>query len=317
MADAAVEVKVDDDTIKPVDVVIDDKAPKVDAGKIVTADEGVEDLKAQVDRARRESAERRAAADREIQAAYQAANDAQRQTAVAKRDHVGTIVEKLNADKDAAKRDLMAAHEAGDFAKVADAQDRLSMANARIVEAEKGKMALEDEIKAPVRQPVQQRQADDPVESYARTMSPRSAEWVRQHPDVIVRGHDGYEVAPRAMAAHYAAIDDGLALDSDEYFQRLDAAVTPRRQQAEPRQQNGGRDLGRAPTSAPVGRDALQAPNAQRPGTVRLEPHEVQAAIDTLGPLYPDKNRNELCKIYVENRQLLINEGRMGGREGR
>lgn len=310
MNEAAVDIKLEDDTIKPVEVILDDKAAKDPASKIVTADEGVEDLKAQVDRARRESAERLAAKDREIQAAFQRASEAERQTTVAKRDHVGTIMEKLTSDKDAARRDLIAAHEAGDFAKVADAQDRLSMANARIVEAEKGKLALEDEIRAPPRQVAQAPRND--VEAVAQAMSPRSAAWIRQHPDVIVNG----QVAPKAMAAHWAAVDEGLALDSDEYFQRLDAAVTPRRQQQEQPRQNG-RDMTRAPTSAPVGRDAMQSPGAQRRGVVRLEPHEVKAAIDTLQPLYPDKSTNELCKIYVENRQLLISEGRMGGREGR
>lgn len=318
MADAAIEIKVEDDAVKPVEVVLDDKAPKDGAAKVVTAEEGIDDLKAQVEKARRESAERRAAGDREIQVALQRASAAEARETVAKRDHVGTIMEKLAADKDAAKRDLKLAHEAGDFDKVADAQDRISMANARIVEAEKGKLALEDEIRTPQRQP--QAQPNDPVEAYARTMSPRAAAWIRQHPQVIVRGSQGYEVAPRAMSAHYAAIDEGVALDSDEYFERLDSALGAQRR-AEPRQerqqQNNGRDVSRSPTSAPVNRDSVQAPGAPQRGTVKLEAHEVQNAIDTLGPLYPDKNRNELCKIWVENRNALIAEGRMGGREGR
>lgn len=315
MAESAIEIKVEDDTAKPVEVVLDDKAPKDSAAKIVTAEEGIDDLKAQVEKARRESAERRAAGDREIQAALQRASAAEARETVAKRDHVGTIMEKLAADKDAAKRDLKLAHEAGDFDKVADAHDRISMANARIVEAEKGKLALEDEIRTPQRQP--QAQPNDPVEAYARAMSPRAAAWIRQHPEVVVRGAQGYEIAPKAMAAHYAAIDEGAELDSDAYFERLDTALGAQRRVEPRQQQNGGRDVSRSPTSAPVNRDSVQAPGAPQRGTVRLEAYEVQNAIDTLGPLYPDKNRNELCKIWVENRNALIAEGRMGGREGR
>lgn len=315
MAESAVEIKVEDDTVKPVDIVLDDKVPKDGAAKIVTAEEGIDDLKAQVEKARRESAERRATGDREIQAALQRASAAEARETVAKRDHVGTIMEKLAADKDAAKRDLKLAHEAGDFDKVADAQDRISMANARIVEAEKGKLALEDEIRTPQRQP--QASPNDPVEAVARTMtSRRAADWIRQHPEAVFMGR----VSDNALAAHESALSSGLADGSDEYFAYLDAAVTQRH--AEPRQerqerQNSGRDVSRAPTSAPVNRDSVQAPGAPQRGTVRLEAHEVQNAIDTLGPLYPGKNRNELCKIWVENRNALIAEGRMGGREGR
>lgn len=311
MADAAMEVKVEDDTIKPIEVVLDDKMPKDGASKIITADEGVEDLKAQVDRAKRESAERLAAKDRQIQEAFQRASAAERETTVAKREHVGTIMEKLTGEKDAAKRDLKLAHEAGDFDKVADAQDRLSMANARIVEAEKGKLALDDEIKAPVRQP--ERSQPNEVEAVAQSMSPRSAAWVRQHPEVVVGG----QIAPRAMAAHFAAVDEGLTLDSDAYFERLESALTRRAAPREERQQQNGRDMNRTPTSAPINRDVMQTPGASRPGVVRLEAHEVQTAVDTLGPLYPKASREELCKIYVKNRNDLISEGRMGGRDGR
>ena len=135
MSDSEVEIPVAVETEKPVEVVIDDKArteaPKTTA--IVTEDEGIKSLQAEAEKSRRESAERLREADRRIAEAHRIAVEAQQETAAVKKDHVGTIIENLTAQKEAARRDLIAAHEAGDFAKVADAQDRISLANARIV----------------------------------------------------------------------------------------------------------------------------------------------------------------------------------------
>jgi hypothetical protein len=310
MAEAAVEVPVQSEE-KSVDVVVDDKGAKIDAPKIVSADEGIEDLKAQVEKAKKDSATRLAEKDRQIQEAFQRATAAERETVTVKRDAVGTILEKLSADKDAARRDLIAAHEAGDFAKVADAQDRLSMANARIVEAEKGKMVLEDEAKNSTGRQVQD-SVSDPVEAVARTMqSRRSADWIRQHPEAVVNG----AVAPAAMSAHFSALDKGLAPDSDAYFEHLEGAIGGRR--SEPRQQERqqtGRDMNRSPTSAPVNRDVVQAPGAQRPGSIRLEPHEVQTALDTYAPLYPKESRDQLLKRYAQDKMQLIDEGKISRR---
>lgn len=310
MADAAIEVPIQVEE-KSVDVVVDDKGAKIDTPKIVSAEEGIEDLKAQVEKAKKDSAARLAEKDRQIQEAYQRASAAERETVTVKRDAVGTIIEKLTGEKDAARRDLIAAHEAGDFAKVADAQDRLSMANARIVEAEKGKMILEDEAKNPQGRQIQD-STPDPVEAVARTMrSRRSADWIRQHPEAVVNG----AVAPAAMSAHFSAIDKGLAPDSDAYFEHLEGAINGRR--SEPRQQErqpSGRDMNRSPTSAPVNRDVVQAPGAQRPGSIRLEPHEVQTAVDTYAPLYPKESRDQLLKRYAQDKMALIDEGKISRR---
>jgi hypothetical protein len=311
MVEAAVEIPVQTEETKGVDVVVDDKTPKAEIGKIVSADEGIEDLKAQVEKAKKDSATRLAEKDRQIQEAFQRATAAERETVTVKRDAVGTILEKLGADKDAARRDLIAAHEAGDFAKVADAQDRLSMVNARIVEAEKGKMVLEDEVKNPQGRQVQD-SVSDPVEVVARTMqSRRSADWIRQHPEAVVNG----AVAPAAMSAHFSALDKGLEPDSDAYFEHLEGAIGGRRSESRQQErQQTGRDMNRSPTSAPVNRDVVQAPGATRPGSIRLEPHEVQTALDTYAPLYPKESRDQLLKRYAQDKMQLIDEGKISRR---
>lgn len=306
MTDTTVDLPVTQTEDATIAVTIDaDKTPKI----LVTADEGIESLKEQVDRARRDSDRRLAEKDRIIADAFKQAQEAQREVSVVKKDQVGTIIESLNKDKEAAKRDYRVAMESGDFDKAADAQDKISDANARIVQAERGKMALEEEVKTPLRQPVQP--VTDPAEQMASTLSPRSASWVRSHPEFA----RDPRLTRQMVRAHEDAIDDGHEPDSDGYFSFINGklGIDGGRQVGSDNvnRQSSGREASRAPVSAPVGRDVSQSPGQQRPGKINLQSHEVQAAYDTLGPLYPDKSKYELLQIYAKNREDLISEGRM------
>lgn len=301
MTDTTVEIPAKTNDDAPVSVAMTPPTSTPSPTPIVTADEGIESLKEQVARAQRDSANRLAEKDRVIADAFKRASDAEREVTVVKKDQVGTIIDSLMKDKEAARRDYQAAMEGGDYAKAADAQDRLSLSNARIVEAERGKLALEDEAKN--HRPVAVQSVTDPVETMAGSLSPRSASWVRSHPD--------YARDPRLtrqmVRAHEDAIDEGHAPDSDGYFGFIETKLGVGR----PQRQESGRDMNRAPVAAPVGRDIAQAPGQNRPGTVTLSPNEVRAAMDTLSPLYPDASRDELLRIYAKNRSDLISEGRM------
>lgn len=301
---AAVEVPLVVAEDKPVEVALTDDKTGQKPAQIITADEGIESLKAQVERAQRESAQRLAEKDRQIADAFRTAQEAQRETVSVKKDQVGTIIDSLSKDKEAARRDYSVAMQAGDFDKAAEAQDRISLANAKIVEAERGKTALEEEAKNP-RQPVQQ--INDPADRLAASLSPRSADWVRKHPEYA---RDA-KLNRQMVRAHEDAVDEGHSPDSDGYFAYINSKLgLTEGRQVETRQQTV-RDVSQAPLSAPVGRDVAQSPGAQRPGTVFLKPNEVKAAIETLSPLYPKASRDELLKIYAQNQKDLIAEGRI------
>lgn len=290
-------------TVQDADVKVELQAEsKVEKTPIVSADEGIETLKEQVEKARQESNRRLAEKDRLIADAYKQAQEAQRDLTVVKKDQVSTIIDSLQKDKQAAKIDYRVAMEAGDFDKAADAQDKISEANARIVEAQRGKLALEDDVKAPLRQTIQP--ISDPAEQMASTLSPRSASWVREHPEYA----RDPKLTRKMVRAHEDAVDDGHQPDSDGYFSFInqELGINEGRQVETQR-----REPSRGPISAPVGRDVVQSPGSQRPGTVTLQSNEVQAAIDTLGPLYPTKTNNELLQIYAKNKQDLISEGKM------
>jgi len=294
------EVKVQDNEVK---VELSPEKVKTET-PVISADEGIETLKEQVEKAKQDSARRLAEKDRLIADAVKQAHEAQRDLTVVKKDQVSTIIDSLQKDKIAAKTDYRVAMESGDFEKAGDAQDRISEANARIVEAERGKMALEEEVKTPLRQPIQV--LNDPVEQMAQTLSPESASWVRAHPEFV----RDPKLLKKMVRAHEDAVDEGYRPDSDGYFSFInqELGVSSSRQVETQR-----RESARSPTSAPVGRDITQSPGAQRPGTVNLSASEVQTALDTLStvPGYENKTKNELLQIYAQNKLDLISEGKM------
>ena len=310
MAEAAVDVPIVATEEKSVEIKIEDAGAHGGAkpAPIVSADEGIKSLQEQVERAKRESAERLAHKDRQIADAFKQASEAQREVITVKRDQIGTIIDNWTKDKDAARRDYRIAMEAGDFDKAAEAQDRISTAAARIVKAEEGKFELDEQAKRP---PAQASASDAPsvVEAVARTMgTQRSADWVRRHPEVVVNG----SLSSKALEAHYAAVNEGLEPDSDRYFQAIESRLKPQ-QVATPIDPARGRDMSQS-VSAPVARDAPQVPGAQRPGSIRLEPHEVQTAIDTYSPLYPKESRDQLLQRYAKDKMALMDEGKIGRR---
>ena len=295
MAEQDTEITVQAAPIAEATEVVIDKAAKADkpAQKVITADEGVDDLKAQVAKAKADSERRLGEAQRQIQEARNQALRAEQETAQVRTGAVSTVIDNLTMAKDTAKRDLRAAMEAGDYEKVADAQDRISMANARIVEAEKGKLELEAQAKSPNRQQAQPVYQDN-VEKLARSMqSQRSADWVRAHPEHVQNG----ELAPAVMSAHYNAVANGIAPDTDDYFDFIDRSVGSQRREA-PRQE----ERVRAPVAAPVGRDVSQAPGASRPGVIKLTASEVSTA----------KALDMSLEDYARHKKQLMDEGKIG-----
>ena len=63
--------------------------------------------------------------------------------------------------------------------------------------------------------------SNDPVEQVASQLSPRSAAWVRSHPE-YVRDPVKYE---SMLRAHNVAVAEGYAPDSDAYFQYVESRL--------------------------------------------------------------------------------------------
>ena len=311
MSDASVEIAVPKETDGGVEIAVEG-APASKTAPIVSAEDGIKSLQQQVEQAKRDSADRLAAKDRAIADAFKRAQEAERETASVKLDQVGTIIDSLNKDQAAAKRDYRQAMEAGDFDKAADAQERMAISAARIVAAERGKMALADEVKNPPRQ--QTSSDDDPVEAVARSMtSTRSANWIRNHPDMVASG----TISPLALAGHNLAVYNGHAPDSDAYFTYIENFVKNSGQTSSPRQdrherQDGnGRNMN-ASVSAPVGRSAPQSSPESGGGRISFTKGDVDYVMEQYAPLFPKENRDQLLMRFHRDREALRAEGKIG-----
>jgi hypothetical protein len=66
----------------------------------------------------------------------------------------------------------------------------------------------------------------DPVEQVAAQLSPRSAAWVRAHPQCVTDSR----LYQKMVGAHNIAVADGYAPDSDDYFNFIESQMGFNRQ---------------------------------------------------------------------------------------
>lgn len=267
-----------------------DTSPIIEVERTKTPeDEGVDALKAQVEEAKRqreadrlgrEEADRRAAAAAaEAARAREDANRFRTEASDNRLNAVVTAIDNVSKEAEMAQARFEAAAQNGDYKALALAQREISQAEARLLQLQNNKAALEDEAKNP-----QQRQTEttpaytDPVERYVATgrITPRSAEWVRSHRDVVLP--DG-NVKPEVIRAHWSALGEGLTPDTNEYFAHIDQKLgygAPQQDRQQPAQVVNI-ETRRAPVAtAPVSREASSEPMS--PTRVRLTPEEVEAA---------------------------------------
>lgn len=267
------------------------RAPK----PTVTADEGIEVLKSNLEaekRARQEAEERASKFDRE-------ASDGQVSFLDSQISQVANAHRAISSDVELLKREMQEAFQTGDGAKLAETQFKLSKAASEISQLEQGHAGLREQREKAVQaarqraaQPqVQQNPVEAMADAVARAGSPRSAAWIRAHPDVATSEKRGLEV----RLAHHAAMEAGFVPDSDGYFDYVEKRMgykpeTPARP-------------ARTPTvAAPVSRAA--SPGS--PGEpVRLTRAQVQAASDL----------NMSKREYAKHLQNSIKKGRPFGRE--
>lgn len=236
-----------------------------------SADDTEMDWKAQFEGAQKKIEESEAARKAAEQLAQSRADDldrAQRETAKTRSDAVSAEMLAINNaiantehERADAEQAYVQAMETGDFKAAAAAQSKMADTAVKAQRIKEGKAELERRAEAAKNQP-------DVVEQAVANMSPRSAAWVRSHPDVI---RDPSKRRALEMA-HYRALGNGIAAESDEYYQHMDVEMG---YAARPAAQDAVEDdpaPARAPVApaAPVSRGgAAQAPVA-RPNVVRL-----------------------------------------------
>ena len=191
---------------------------------------------------------------------------------------------------------------AQDFASAAKIQREMATNAAKLIQLEAGKTQLEKQPKPVARAP------SDPVEQFAGQLSPRSAGWVRAHPEFVRDAQKNRQM----LAAHEIALARGLQADTDDYFKSIERTLDI----AAPEPGSNGHDKSievdpmadaaqvaaprrAAPAAAPVTRSGNGAGN--RPNVVTLTPQEVEIA--EMMQMTPEE--------YARQKIALKREGRM------
>jgi hypothetical protein len=205
---------------------------------------------------------------------------------------VTSAIDTVKRENDILKANYRAAMSNADYEKAAEYQEAMSHNAAKLLQLENGKTAMENK---PRNEPPVQR-SSDPVEQLASQLSPRSADWVRRHPQ--------YATDPRLtqkmIAAHNLAVADGHRADTDDYFQAVEETLKINRkvEQNESALSSAAEPARRReapPAAAPVSRDTA------RSNTVRLSAEEREMA--SMMKMTPEE--------YARNKLALKREGKM------
>lgn len=273
------------------DIVIAVEPEEVPEVEVVKQDDGIADLRRQLDaeRAARIEAERRATdASRD---AHRARNDVD-ETNI---QLVANAIDTLRRDDDILKHNYQLAMQGGNYAAAAEIQQEMSSNAAKLLQLNNGLEAM----KSKPREPEPAAAPADPVEAFARLLSPKSASWVRSHPEYVTNPN----LNRKMIAAHELAVADGLAVDSDEYFSAVEGTLKIK--QKAPAEQNETGDefaakvvqrRDAAPAAAPVSRGG-----SSRPNVVRLTSAEREMA-EMMGMKPED---------YAKNKMALQKEGKL------
>ena len=254
--------------IKEVDAkepeIIVEEAPK----RAVSTEEGIDELKKQLE------AEKvaRATAERTAREAAAQAHTAKNEVADTNLQLVTNAIETVKGNSLQLKSAYAAAMAAGDYNKAADIQLEMSTNAAKLLQLENGKQAMAERPKTPP-------PAIDPVEDLCARLQPRSAAWVRAHPECATDP----KMFRKMIRAHEDALDDGLTAESEDYFKAVERRLGYGKVEQAEDNEDGTELAAKAvsrrssPAAAPV---SLSSPssNGSSPRVIRLTADEREMA---------------------------------------
>jgi len=284
---------VDDDEVVVAEAKTEDKPNQEE----ITPDQGIEALKKRLEEEKkaREEAEKRA---------YEAQQQAQRAQRDVQDGDYQLIVNAISQTKqnaDVLKSGYAEAMSVGDYRKAADFQEAIALNANKLSTLENGKNALEAKLK----QPVQPIQPNDPVEAFAARLTPLSANWVRNNPDVV-RDPSKYQ---KMIEGHNWAISiGGHTPDTPAYFEAVETFIGLRK--PAPIQEESNEEVvsvaaapvqkrTSAPPVAPTSRVASNS--SGRPNVVRLTAEQKEMA--SMMGMSPED--------YAKNMVALKREGKL------
>ena len=284
----------DQDQTEELDIDVEVEEPEqeqAEAPEVVKPEDGVEELKKQLEaeRARRQELERfaREASERErIALSDKDESDIQL---------VSNAIQTLNRDSEILKANYAAALKSGDFTRAAEINDEMTETKAQLQQLQNGLEAMKAKPKPQAMPP----RSADPVEAFAAQLTPRSADWVRSHPEFV----RDPRLNRKMIAAHEIAVADGHVPDSDSYFSAIEQTLNVGRKPAAAVEEDASASAAKvvsrrdaAPAAAPVSRGS-----SNRSNVVRLSAAEREMA-EMMGMKPED---------YAKNKMALQKEGKL------
>lgn len=272
--------------------------PQKDRGDEISPEIGIEALKQQLDMERNARAE----AEKRARMAENTASKASYEVQDSNLQLIVSAIDSVNRTNTMLKRDYAAAMQAGAFDQAAEIQSHMSINGAKLLQLENGKAALTERLKTPPQQ--QPEMPTDPVEAVASQLSPRSAAWVRSHPE-CVRDKRLYM---KMVGAHNIAVADGFQADTDEYFAEIERQMGYRKPQTAVQQYDEEEPTSMAakpmarkapPPAAPSSRAASNGSGGKNAFTLTREQREMAGI---MGMTFEE---------YAKNLVALKKEGKM------
>lgn len=218
-----------------------------------------------------------------------------------------------------AERDYAEAMAAGNFSLAAKAQRLMAQCESHLLQLNNGKNQLEEALQQPVEGSVYAQQVpsfepqvpQDPVEVYAQRLTPKSAQWLREHPEAV-------DKIGRLTRAHQDALEDGITAESNEYFRYIENRLGINQQSNDPEPEQEYEQPQRVLETAPPKKSMASAPvtsnasvtssrSAGNPNTMTLTSAEVEVAL----LMEPEMSRDKAIETYAKNKAALMRQGKL------
>lgn len=288
--DVKVDVKVEDDEVE-----VDVKDDNADDG--IPPEDGIESLKRSLEEQRIQVEHERKLRAAAEQQAYQAKLQAQenyRQAAAATYQSLNDAIVFVKAQEENLQKAWVEAKSQGDYQREAEIQNQMMQNASALQGLQHKKEGMERAFKQGI-EPVAPPQPSDPIEAWAETLTPKTADWVRRNKTRLSTEEGRNLVA----AAHHKALGQGLRLESEAYFEAVETELGMRRPARAPVDEDDGDDDGvMSAAAAPAQRRSVSPPAAPvsrggpRKGVVTLSAAEKEAA-EISGVSYEEYARNK------------------------
>lgn len=243
MAEDEITVTIDGATeqqSQPVPVQTEPTEPSQDLTEQFKALEAEKEAQRQrADRAEQETARQR----QETARVEQEAKNYRSAAADSRLESIEAGINAAKTEASAAETEYATAFDNGDKSAMAAAQRKMARAEAKLLRFDEAKYELEaqrpqrterTERQEPPQRQEQPREPADPVEAFIAQRSPKTAAWLRAHPDqtqALVHSMSGggtaeqRRLAAKINAADSDALAEGYMRDSDEYFSHVETFI--------------------------------------------------------------------------------------------